>query len=63
MGRISHTSLKKRIVISGIATSKNHIELLVPGRFDLRQRRNRKFLGDDQGFLSKRTVLFISNNI
>ena len=26
-------------------------------RFDLRQRRNRNFLGDDQGCLSKRTVL------
>jgi hypothetical protein len=36
MGRISHTDLKNRtfesIVISGIATSKNHIELLVPGQ-------------------------------
>jgi hypothetical protein len=63
MGRISHTNLKNRSVISGIATSKNHIELLVPvrsetrfvilGKFwsrnDLRQHRNRKFLGDDQG--------------
>ena len=75
MGRISHTNLKKRTVISRIATSKNHIELglLVPGqmlrsetgfmilgkfgsRFDLRQRRNRKFLGDDQGYLSELTV-------
>jgi hypothetical protein len=53
------------MVISGIATSKNDIELLVPGeiwdrirdpamgkfwsRFDLQQRRNRKFLGDDPG--------------
>jgi hypothetical protein len=32
MGRISHTNLKNRMVISGIATSKNHIELLVPGQ-------------------------------
>ena len=31
-GRISHTNLKIRMVISGIATSKNHIELLVPGQ-------------------------------
>jgi hypothetical protein len=30
MGRISHTNLKNRMVIFGIATSKNHIELLVP---------------------------------
>jgi hypothetical protein len=30
MGRISHTNLKNRMVISRIATSKNHIELLVP---------------------------------
>jgi hypothetical protein len=27
-------------------------------RFDLQQRRNRKFLGDDQGCLSEQTVLF-----
>jgi hypothetical protein len=62
---------KNRMVIYGIATSKNHIELLVPGvrsetgcvilgkfwsRFDLQQRRNRKFLGDDQGCLSEPTV-------
>ena len=61
------------MVISGFATSKNHIELLpyywspvrsetgfvILGefcmefwsRFDLRQRRNQKFLGDDQGCL------------
>jgi hypothetical protein len=32
MGRISHTNLKIRMVISRIATSKNHIELLVPGQ-------------------------------
>ena len=32
MGRISHTNLKNRMVISGVATSKNHIELLVPGQ-------------------------------
>ena len=32
MGRISHTNLKIRILIYGIATSKNHIELLVPGK-------------------------------
>jgi hypothetical protein len=32
MGRISHTNLKNRTVISRIATSKNHIELLVPGQ-------------------------------
>jgi hypothetical protein len=25
-------------------------------KFDLQQRRNRKFLGDDQGCLSKQTV-------
>jgi hypothetical protein len=68
MGRISHTNLKNRMVISGVVTSKNHIELLVPGktgfvilgefwsRFDLRQRRNQKFLGDDQGCLSEQTV-------
>jgi hypothetical protein len=30
IGRISHTNLKIRMVISRIATSKNHIELLVP---------------------------------
>jgi hypothetical protein len=30
MGRISHTDLKNRMVISGIATSKNHIELRDP---------------------------------
>jgi hypothetical protein len=30
MGRISHTILKNRMVIYGVATSKNHIELLVP---------------------------------
>jgi hypothetical protein len=75
------------MVISGIATSKNHIELLVPGQIrdrscdpgqilvqkrpstfsvcgthcvrgtqKLRQHRNRKFLDDDQGCLSERTV-------
>ena len=58
------------MVISRIATSKNHIELLVPVRYetgfvilgkfwsknDLRQHRNRKFLGDDQGCLSEQTV-------
>ena len=32
IGRISHTNLKNRMVISRIATSKNHIELLVPGQ-------------------------------
>jgi hypothetical protein len=32
MGRIFHTNLKNRMVISRIATSKNHIELLVPGQ-------------------------------
>jgi hypothetical protein len=32
MGRISHTNLKNRMVIYGVATSKNHIELLVPGQ-------------------------------
>ena len=32
MGRISHTNLKNRMVIFRIATSKNHIELLVPGQ-------------------------------
>ena len=32
IGRISHTNLKIRMVISKIATSKNHIELLVPGQ-------------------------------
>ena len=56
------------MVISRIATLKNLIELLVPGqietgfvilgkfwsRFDLRQYRNRKFLGDDQGCLANR---------
>jgi hypothetical protein len=72
MGRISHTNLKNRMVISRIATSKNHIELLVPVRsetgfailskfwyrYDLRQRRNRKFLVDNQGCLSKQTVSY-----
>jgi hypothetical protein len=32
MGRISHTNLKNRMVILGVATSKNHIELLVRGK-------------------------------
>jgi hypothetical protein len=32
MDIISHTNLKDRMVISRIATSKNHIELLVPGQ-------------------------------
>jgi hypothetical protein len=32
MGRISHTNLKNRTMISEIATSKNHIELLDPGQ-------------------------------
>jgi hypothetical protein len=32
MGRISHTNLKIRMVISRIATLKNHKELLVPGQ-------------------------------
>jgi hypothetical protein len=32
MGRISHTNLKIRMMISRIATSKNHIELLVPSQ-------------------------------
>jgi hypothetical protein len=32
MGRISHTNLKNRMVIFRIATSKKHIELLVPGQ-------------------------------
>jgi hypothetical protein len=32
MGRISHTNLKNRMVISRIAITKNHIELLVPGQ-------------------------------
>ena len=27
-----HTNLKNRMVISAVATSKNHIELLVPGQ-------------------------------
>ena len=31
-GRISHTNLKIRMVIFRFATSKNHIELLVPGQ-------------------------------
>ena len=30
MDKIFHTNLKTRIVISEIATSKNHIEFLVP---------------------------------
>jgi hypothetical protein len=72
MGRISHTNLKIRTVISRIATSKNHIELLVPvrsetsfvilskfwSRYDLQNFRKRKFLGDDQGELSKGTVYY-----
>jgi hypothetical protein len=29
VGRISHTNFKNRMVISRIATSKNHIELLI----------------------------------
>ena len=32
MGKISRTNLKIRTVILGIATSKIHIELLVPGQ-------------------------------
>ena len=32
MGKISHTNLKNRMVISGVATSKNHMELLVPDK-------------------------------
>ena len=32
IGEISHTNLKNRMVISGIATSKIHTELLVPGQ-------------------------------
>jgi hypothetical protein len=32
MGRISHTNLKICMVISSIATSKNHIELQAPGQ-------------------------------
>ena len=32
MDRISNTNLKNRMVISGVVTSKNHIELLVPGK-------------------------------
>jgi hypothetical protein len=69
MGRISHKNLKIHIVISEIATSKNHIERLVPvrsetgfvilGKFwsknDLRQHRNWKFWVDYQGCLRKRT--------
>jgi hypothetical protein len=31
IGRISHTNLKIRVAIYRIATSKNHIEVLVPG--------------------------------
>jgi hypothetical protein len=76
MGRISHTIFKNRMVISRMATSKNHIELLVPGqiwdrirdpgkfwsRFVLRQHRNQKFLDDDQGCLNVRTVLEYSCN-
>jgi hypothetical protein len=38
MGRIFHTNLKIRMVISGIATAKNHIELLVPGQISDRIR-------------------------
>jgi hypothetical protein len=30
--RISHTNLKNRMVISRIATLKNHMEFLVPGQ-------------------------------
>jgi hypothetical protein len=30
--RSRHTNLKIRVVISGITTAKNHIELLVPGQ-------------------------------
>ena len=60
------------MVIFGIATSKNHIELLVPGqiwdrirdlstfwstsRYNFQNFRNRKVLGDDQELLSKGTV-------
>jgi hypothetical protein len=32
MGKIFHTNLKIRMGISRIATSKNYIELLVPGQ-------------------------------
>ena len=61
------------MVISRIATSKNHIELLSPvrsetgfvilskfwSRYDLQNFRKRIFLGDDQGELSKGTVELI----
>ena len=73
MGRISHTSLKNRIMIyRNRSFEKLHrtIAYWFPvrsetgfvilckfwSRFDLWQRRNRKFLGYDQGFLSERTV-------
>jgi hypothetical protein len=36
MGRISYTNLKNRMVIFKLATPKNRIDLLVPGRSDLR---------------------------
>jgi hypothetical protein len=62
------------MVISGIATSKNHIELprywspirsetgfvilsKFWSRYDLQNFRKRNFLGDDQGELSKGTVV------
>ena len=32
VGRISHTNLKSRMVVSRTATSKKHKELLVPGQ-------------------------------
>jgi hypothetical protein len=58
------------MVISGITTSKNHIELLVPvrsetgfmilsefwSRYGLQNFRKRIFLRDDQGELRKGTV-------
>jgi hypothetical protein len=57
------------MVFSRIATSKNHIELLVPGQmilskfwsryvYDLQNFRKLNFLGDDQGELSKDTVSY-----
>jgi hypothetical protein len=61
MGRISDRNLKIRMVISRIATVKNHIELLDLGqiwdrKIDFQNFRNRSFLDDAQGELCEGTV-------
>ena len=71
MGRISHTNFKMCVVIFKIVTSKNHIELRVPGKISDRIcdpvpilvkirlpefSKAKVFLGDDKGEFSKGTV-------